>query len=93
VACFVAENAQTPFRRAPFDFEHLRSFELGQAWVSEVKGYGHSRYSVGSEPVIGEPEVRAKLDASCRELSAYLLDSLFETRSLDREAKIAHANL
>jgi len=93
VARFVTENAQTPFRCASLDFEHLRSFELGQAWVSEVKGYGHSRYAIRSEPVIGEPEVRSKAESSRRELSADLLDSLFETRSFDGEAEIAHANL
>src|SRR3989304_3245917 len=88
----VSQDAKTRFGSAALYFQHLRPLELGEARMGQVKWNGDSRDAVWSEPVVGKPKVRSKMDAARPGLPAPLFDPLFKNRSPDAHAKIAHAN-
>ncbi len=86
----MAENPQTPLGRPAFHFQHLSLFEFGQSRMSQVKRNGDAGHSVGSKPLIREPEMWTKLQAMFLQFSTQFCDRLFDKTGLQSDVQIAH---
>src|SRR5579862_5526964 len=61
VARLVPQNTHTLAFTGAFHFQHLRSFQLHQAGMSQIKRNGESRDAVRRKPLFTEPDVRPKM--------------------------------
>ena len=77
VTGLMAQNPHAFAFTGPLHFQHLRTFELYQPGMSEVKRNGKSGHAVRCEPLLGEPEMRAKRKGSGLQLPVELFNSLF----------------
>jgi hypothetical protein len=91
MANFVAKKPHTFFRGSSLDIEHLRPLELHETGMSHVKGNRHTGYAVGSEPVVGKPEVRAKSYTTLFELLFELGKTFFQDTAFDSKVEITEA--
>ena len=80
---FVPEDAHARSGRAPFDLEHLSSFESHQSGVCEIKRNGDSRDAVRGKPLAREPDVRLETDPTRFEFAVESLNVAFDRGSLD----------
>ena len=74
---------------AALDVLHHALLEAHQPRVREIEGDGDSRDPVGSVPAIGEPEVRAEVEASGFEFRVEFFDAVFEDGPFDFDTQIA----
>jgi len=86
---FVAEDAHALRFGGAFGLEHHATFESDESGMREIEGDGDSGDPVGSVPAIGEPEVRAEVEASGFEFRVEFFDAVFEDGPFDFDTQIA----
>src|ERR1700681_23676 len=89
VAGLVTQNAHALDVSAPFDFQHLFSFELHQTRMGQIKRNGESRNPVGCKPLSRQPHVRFETNAAIVQLAVEAFDVRLQKRTLDPYRQIA----
>jgi len=74
VSRFMPQNAHAFTFPSAFHFKHLRTFQLHQPGVRQIKWNRETRDAVGREPFLGKPDVRAKVERSGRQLAIELFE-------------------
>src|SRR5262249_41687229 len=73
--------------------QHLLSFELHQARVSEVKRDRDARHAIRRKPLFGQPNMRFETDSTGVQLAVKPLDVGLEKRPLDFDREVADAQV
>ena len=89
VTGLVPQDAHALDVSAPFDFQHLFSFEFHQTRMGQIKRNGESRNPVGCKPLGRQPHVRFETDAPFVQLAVEAFDVRLEKRTLDPYRQIA----
>ena len=69
VSRFMPQNTHAFAFPSAFDFKHLRTFQLHQPGMRQIKWNRETRDAIGREPFLGKPHVRAKVERLGRELA------------------------
>lgn len=87
------QNLHAPLLVSTLYIEDLLPLEASQSWVGQVERNGNPRYSIRREPLVGEPEVRTKLDLSLSKLIVELMNSIFEHSPVNGDAQVTHSHV
>ena len=89
VSDFVAQEANASSSCPPLDLEHVLPLEPHQARMREIKGKRHSGHSLGREPLLRQPEMRAHTEITRGELRTDRANGLREAATLEIQAEVA----
>jgi hypothetical protein len=89
MAGLMAQDAHAPVGIAPFDFEHLIQFKLGEPRMSEIEGNRDTGDVVRTKPFIGQPEVGTKAKATALQFLVQLRNAIFEAAARDLQIEVA----
>src|SRR5207245_1898963 len=89
VAGLVTEDLEAPVPGAALHLEHLALLQPAQPRVDQVERDGHAGHAVGTEPFVGEPEVRPEVQATRLQLADELGDAVLDAGALDAQVEVA----
>src|SRR5512135_2822782 len=93
MAGLMSQDAHAPFWIAPFHFQHLGQFELGEPGVGQIKRNRDAWHIIRTEPFIRQPKMGMKVKTAAIQFMVKLRDAIFKIAACNLEIEVAQPKI